>query len=156
MMPEAAAVISAARRVVGLAHTRDPKALADLEQAVDALDAKLATIGGPPSKEVQDRKWGAVVAGDEILSAKTGKWYEVGTTVRTPEGKMKVMIKGSPKPILRGTEEPVKVKRGVEGESVDILEVLFSGQTRPTVTRGSKEVGPMLKTKTEEEESDDE
>jgi hypothetical protein len=153
-MPEAAAVISAARAFMA-SNRRDPDDWVSLGEALEALDAKLASIGAEPSKEEQDRTWGEVVAGDEILSAKTKKWYEVHTSVRTPEGKMKIMIKKAPQPIVRPASDPVRVRRGVDGEAVDILEVLFSGQTRPTMIPAGKAIGPMIKTKEEEEEADD-
>jgi len=131
MMPEAAAVIQAARYFLENADVIGQWE-APLAEAVAALDAKLLTIGGPASKVEQDRTWGEVVAGDEILSTKTMKFYEVHTSVRQPDSKMKVMIKGAPKPILRPVGDPVRVRRGVDGEAVDILEVLFSGQTAPS------------------------
>lgn len=154
-MPEAAAVIEAARYFLANADVIG-RWEAPLQEALAALDAKVASIGDAPSKVEQDRTWGEVVAGDEILSAKTQKWYEVHTTVRTPEGRIKVMIKKAPQPIIRDASEPVKVRRGVDGEAVDIVEVLFSGTTRPTAAPVSKAIGPMIKTKEEEEETDDE
>ena len=156
MMPEAGAVIDAARAVWAL---QDYPTSGDMMDAVVALggalatlDAKLASAGGPPSKVEQDRTWGEVVAGDEILSAKTQRWYEIHTSVRTSDGKMKVMIKGSSKPIVRPVTDPVRVRRGVDGEAVDILEVLFSGQTAPTHAPVTKDAGPMLTDKVEDDE----
>jgi hypothetical protein len=157
MMPEVGAVLDAVR--VWLVAQDAPEDMTgpgrNIALAVAALDAKLATVGQAPSKVEQDRTWGEVVAGDEILSAKTGKFYEVVTSVKAAESKVKVMIKGSGKYILRPAADPIRIKRGVSGEVVDVLEVLFSGQTKPTIVRGSNDVGPMLKTKTEEEEADD-
>lgn len=148
MLPEAAAVIEAAR-----AWRADASASSlPLLEALAALDAKLASAGGPASKVEQDRTWGEVVAGDEILSERTQKWYEVHTSVRTPEGKMKVMIKKAPKPILRDVGDPVRVRRGVEGEAVDILEVLFSGTTSSTQAPVTKDAGPMLTDKVDDDE----
>jgi hypothetical protein len=151
-MPEAGAVIEAARRFLSGPLDGSDGAVAAMEEAVAALDAKLASLGSEPSRTEQDRTWGEVVAGDEVLSVKTGKWYEVGTTVRTTEGKAKIMIKGNPKPILRTPSDPVRLKRGVEGDAVDIVEVLFSGTTRATVTRGGGDAGPMLTDKVEDDD----
>jgi hypothetical protein len=139
MMPEAAVVIAAARVFIAGPLDGSDGAVAALEGALEALDAKLLTVGQEPSKEEQDRTWGEVVAGDEILSAKTNKFYEVHTSVRTDEGKMKVMIKGSPRFIVRNATDPVRVRRGVEGEAVDILEVLFSGPTAPSEVKSIEE-----------------
>lgn len=152
MMPEAGRVIDAARRVVSLATKRDPAALADLEAALEALDAKLATAGQEPTRAEQDRTWGEVVEGDEILSAKTQRWYEVIRTVTDGKGNIKVNIKGSPKPITRGVKDPVRIRRGMAGDAADILEVLWSAQTRPTETPVTKEAGPMLTDKVEDDE----
>lgn len=140
MLPEAAAVIQAAREFIAGTLDGADGAVAKLGLALDALDVKLERIGQEPSREEQDRTWGEVVAGDEILSAKTGRWYTVHTSVRmTAVPEMKVMIKGSAKPIQRPVGDPVRVRRGVEGESVDILEVLFSGQTQPSEIKSKDE-----------------
>lgn len=140
MLPEAAAVIQAAREFIAGTLDGADGAVAKLGLAIDALDLKLARIGQEGEKTEQDLTWGQVVAGDEILSAKTGRWYVVHTSVRMMDRpEMKVMIKGSPKPIQRPVGDPVKVKRGVDGEAVDILEVLFSGQTQPTEIKSKEE-----------------
>lgn len=144
MMPEAGRVIDAARAF--LAGTLDGAdgAIAAMEEAMAALDAKLAAAGHEPTREIQDRTWGDVVEGDEILSEKTQRWYEVTRSVAN-KGRIKVNIKGSPKPIERDRIDSVKVRRGVTGEAVDILEVLLSMQTKPTEV-GTVEAGPMLNT----------
>ena len=152
MMPEAGRVIDAARRVVSLATTRDPAALADLEAALDALDAKLYTAGHSVSKVEQDRTWGEVVAGDDIQSPKTMGWFEVNSTTRSHDGQIKVWIKGAPKPIIRNPREAVRLRRGVEGDAVDILEVLFSGTTSLTHAPVTRDAGPMLTDKVEDDD----
>ena len=150
-MPEAGRVIDAARRFLAGPLDGSDGAVAELEDAMAALDAKLARAGHEPSREEQDRTWGEVVEGDQILSVKTNRWYEVTRTVAN-KGKVKLNIKGSAKPIERERADPVKVRRGVTGEGMDILEVLWSAQTRPTYTPTSDEVGPMLTDKVEDDD----
>jgi hypothetical protein len=153
MMPEAGRVIDAARLVVSAlpGFTGRTEAIEALREALAALDAKLANAGHEPTREEQERTWGEVVEGDEILSPKTNRWYEITRTV-TNKGRVKLNIKGSPKPIERDRTDRVQVRRGVTGESMDILEVLWSAQTRPTETPVSKEAGPMLTEKVDDDE----
>ena len=133
MIPEVAAVVAAARASAA-AEPGDIQAWDALAKAVDALLIReTRAAGAGPTYEETDRTWGEVVVGDEILSVKTRKWYEVTASVLTQEGKMKVSIKGSTKPILRPPVDPVRVKRGVLGEATDLFQILFSG----TTVRGS-------------------
>jgi len=130
-MPEVGRVLDAARALCRGAtpwHYENADRLADLECALENLDARLNSAGSDPTKEIQDRVWGEVVEGDEILSDKTGKWYEVVRTVRSmDDATIKVNIKNVPhKPITRHVGAPVKLKRGVTGEAADVLEVLWS------------------------------
>lgn len=132
-MPEAGRVIDAARLVVSAmpGFSGQTEAIGALRDALEVLDARLASAGGEPTREEQDRTWGEVVAEDEILSVKTNRWYEVIRTVTDGKGNVKVNIKGSPKQIVRSVTDPVRVRRGVSGEAMDILEVLWSAQTGP-------------------------
>jgi hypothetical protein len=151
MMPEVGRVIDAVRAWASNGAVSRAAETSNLMDALAALDAKLATAGGPPTREEQDRKWGEVVEGDEILSVKTNRWYEVSRSVTDGKGNIKVNIKGAPKPIIRPVGEMTKIRRGVSGEAVDILEVLWSAQTRPTETPASSEVGPMLTDKVDDD-----
>lgn len=102
--------------------------------------------------EEQDRTWGEVAEGDEILSVKTGKWYPVSRTVVDDKaGTVKINIKNNPKPITRPVGDPVRLRRGMSGEAVDTFMILWSAQSRPESV-GTQEIGPMLGS--QEEESD--
>lgn len=153
-MPQVGRVLDAVRLFLSGPLDGSDGAVAGLEEAMAALDAKLATVGGPVSKVEQDRTWGEVVAGDEIQSAKTKGWFEVHTTVRMPSGQVKVMIKATPKPILRNPRDPVRLRRGIDGEALDIVEVLFSGTpvNREAHAPVSKDAGPMLTDKVEDDD----
>lgn len=129
--------------------------MAALMAAVDALEVRESRPGGVVTYEETERTWGEVVTGDEILSEKTRRWYEVTRSVTDDTtGKVKINIKGSPKPIVRGYLDPVKVKRGKLGDAADTFQLLWSGQTKTdsaiALSAGS---GPMMAA---EEESDDE
>lgn len=153
MMPEVGRVLDAARLVVSAlpGFTGRVDAIEALREAMEALDAKLALAGHEPSKVEQERAWGEVVAGDEILSAKTNRWYEVTRMIKDGKGRVKVNILGSPKPITREIMERTMVRRGVMGEAADILETLWSMQTRPDVIASKEEDVPLA----EEAKDDD-
>lgn len=160
MIPEHAAVVAAAEAMVdngwsGGAAEHDA-ALRALTEAVEALRMRRSRPAGQPTYEEQDRTWGEVVIGDEILSEKTGKWYEViRSVVDERAGTIKVNIKNVPhKPIIRPIGDPVKLKRGVSGDAADLFQLLWSdtytlGAAAKADSTGS---GPMI---TEQEESDE-
>lgn len=82
--------------------------------------------------------WGLVVESDEIWSERTERWYVVSGSVRIKDtDTVKVFIggrqAGPPKPI----KEMVLVRRGPTGDAVDVLQLIFSGQTMPD-TEGTK------------------
>jgi hypothetical protein len=155
-MPEVGRVLDAARRMVAVGWTGGAEdhdgALKALGEAMTALDAKLARAGHEPTWEEQERAWGEIVAGDQILSAKTNRWYEITRMVKDGKGNVKLNIKGSPKPITRPIAERTAVRRGVTGEAVDIMETIWSMQTRPDEAPRSVDVGPMLTDKVDDDE----
>jgi hypothetical protein len=144
MIPEVGAVLVAAKAVVDsmAGFTPRAEAMVALTEAVEALAIRETRAAGGPTYEEQDRTWGEVVVQDEILSDKTGKWYEVTGSGLTKEGKMKVSIKGSTKPILRDPVDPVRVKRGVMGDAADLFQLLWSG----TTIRGAAVAAHMAET----------
>lgn len=144
MIPEVGAVIVAAKAVVDSMAGFSPRAEAiqALTEAVEALAIRETRAAGGPTYEETDRTWSEVVVQDEILSEKTGKWYEVTASGLASEGKMKVSIKGSTKPILRTPGDPVRVKRGVMGDAVDTFQLLWSG----TTIRGAAVAAHMAET----------
>jgi hypothetical protein len=163
VIPEVAAVVEAARRMVdsvgdptkGLGPG-DEYAYRALVEAVEALEIRASRPAGAVTYEETDRTWGEVVVQDEILSEKTQRWYEVTRSVMAPDGAtIKVNIKGSVKPIIRPVSDPVRLKRGVMGDSVDTLELLFSGtyalgQHRADAVTGT---GPMIQSHEETQEA---
>jgi hypothetical protein len=129
MTPEAAAVLNAAEAFY--ASPDDPATRTRLDESVRALQERKARAAGTPTQEESDRPWAEVVVGDDILSAKTGKFYEVTYSVADlSTGKIKVGIKGNSKPILRNPQDMIRVKRGVLGDASDLLELLWSGQNK--------------------------
>src|SRR6185369_1305454 len=110
MMPEVGRVLDAARHFLAGPLDGSDGAVAKLEEAMAALDAKLANAGKEPSHQDQERAWGEVVAGDEILSPKTNRWYEVSRVVKMPAGKVKLNIVGSPKPLTREVMDRTMVR----------------------------------------------
>lgn len=163
MIPEVAAVVEAAGAMVDAcgAWTNglgpgDEYPYRALVEAVEALRMRASRPVGAVTYEEQDRTWGEATAGDEILSTKTGRWYEVANSVRTPDGNIKLNIKGSAKPIIRPVGDPVKIKRGVLGDAADTLELLWSGPHNLGAARTeTKDVGPMIKSTEETEEEDE-
>ena len=153
MIPEVAAVVAAAKAWAAIRpQGTDGTPLGVLYDAVEALEIRESRPAGAVTHEEQERTWGEVVAGDEILSVKTHKWYEVDrATVDDQTGNVKVNIKGSTKPIVRKSTDPVKVKRGKLGDGADLFQLLWSGQFRPEEVAATG-IGPMM---TEEETPDD-
>jgi hypothetical protein len=157
MIPEVAAVVRAAKDLCsGGGWTPDDSARrVALEEAVDALLVRESRPAGSVTHEETDRTWGEVVAQDEILSAKTNRWYEVtNSALNETAGTIKINIKGSPKPIIRPIGDPVRVKRGELGDAADLMTLLWSGthtlgQFRTDVTTG---VGPMIQSHEETQE----
>jgi hypothetical protein len=122
MIPEVAAVIAAAEAYVDNSGSRT-----ELIQAVEALREQRNRPAGQTAKEEQDRTWGEVVVDDEILSVKTGRWYEVTRSVMNHEtGIVKVNVKGNPNPITRPASDLVRLRRGTSGDAVDSFELLWS------------------------------
>jgi hypothetical protein len=75
--------------------------------------------------------WGLVVEGDQIYSDRTKKWYSVtGSSAVTGTTKIKVFINGRAIP-LQESKDIVRVRRGPTGDAVDVLQLIFSGQTMP-------------------------
>ena len=151
MIPEVAAVLKAAEEFVdGTLDGADGK-LAALEYAVEAYRVRATRPAGAVTYEETDRTWGEVIVGDEILSAKTNRWYEVRQSVVDEKaGTIKINIKGSLKPIIRPIGDPVKLKRGVLGDATDTLQLLWSGVNQPEHV-GTTGAGPMI---TEQEEGE--
>jgi hypothetical protein len=152
MMPEVGRVLDAARHVADSyrGHDGNGPAMVLLIETLDALDAKLANVGGEPAYEEHERTWGELVAGDQILSTKTQRWYEVDRMVKDGKGNVKINIKGNAKPIVRPVGDKTMVRRGVNGDAMDILETLWSMQTRPDDIPTAGGTGPMIGEETEE------
>jgi hypothetical protein len=95
-----------------------------LVAAVEALQAERADPDAPTEREIT---WGQVVAGDEIYSPKTDRWYEVTRAVHPGNGKSKINAKGIPKPLQPDSAALIKVRRGETGVAVDMFaSVLWS------------------------------
>lgn len=153
VIPEAAAVIAAAEAFV---DNGGPSFNAALTEAVEAFRMRRSRPVGAVTYEEQNRVWGEVVEGDEILSAKTNRWYEViRTVVNERDSTIKVSIKNAPhKPIIRPIGDPVRVKRGVAGDAVDLFQLLWSDSYDPRGIHRAASItgtGPVI---TEEEDSD--
>lgn len=71
-------------------------------------------------------EWRDVVAGDELKSVKTGRFYPVTRTQALVGGKTSIVVAG--KPIVRPTESEPRavVKRGPDGQAVDVFIQVFS------------------------------
>jgi hypothetical protein len=153
MIPEVAEVVAAAK---AYAHSgQDVGGRGRLLAAVDALEIRESRAAGGPTYEEEDREWGEVVVGDEILSVKTNRWYEVTRTVTDGTGKVKVNIKGAPQPIVRKITDPVKVKRGVLGDAADLFTILWSADTGSARTVATQGVEPLPAEVTSDEEDTD-
>lgn len=75
--------------------------------------------------------WSLVVEGDQIYSERTKKWYPVtGSSTIKGTTKIKVFINGRAIPLQEARDE-VRVRRGPTGDAVDVLHLVFSGQTMP-------------------------
>lgn len=74
--------------------------------------------------------WKMIVEGDQIFSAKTGRWYEVrGMVSIKGTSKVKIFAKGIPKAFEREADQTTRVRRGPTGDAVDVFQIIFSGQT---------------------------
>jgi len=150
MTPGERVVVAAAERLAALGdgsinYLSD---FTDLEDAVAALRAERA---GKPATELHehDLTYGQVVEGDQILSARVGKWYEVTATVALPNGKVRITMPktGSVKLGRKPDHEfnagdPVRLRRGETGQAVDMFaSVLWSV---PTGRRDAPEPEPGL------------
>lgn len=95
-----------------------------LIDAIDALEAERTTA----EPDVSERTWAEVVEGDEIFSARTGKWYEVTEAREQPGGRRAVHVKGLPKILKPKGADPVRVRRGPTGDAVDVVNsIMISG-----------------------------
>lgn len=75
--------------------------------------------------------WGLVVEGDQIYSDRTKKWYPVtGSSAVKGTTKIKVFVNGRAI-ALQEAKDTVRVRRGPTGDAVDVLQLIFSGQTMP-------------------------
>jgi hypothetical protein len=149
MIPEVAAVVAAAEAFASSGVYSSAPEHRALMAAVEAYRMRATRPAGQVTHEETDRTWGEVVTGDEILSSKTNRWYEVrNSVIDATAGTIKINIRGTVKPIIRKLGDPVKVKRGVMGDAVDTLDILWSGITVSdrAATTGA---GPMI---TEQEE----
>lgn len=146
MIPEVAAVVRTALAYVDSSLTSDTsEEWAALLEAVEAYRMRESRPAGAVTYEETDRTWGEVVTGDEILSAKTMRWYEViRTVIDEKAGTIKLNIQGSPKPIIRPLSDPVKVKRGVMGDTADLFTILWSGTHTLGQHADTTGTGPML------------
>jgi len=160
MIPEIAAVVAAAETMVDKGWTggaaEHDGALRALTEAVETLRMRRSRPAGAVTHEEEPRTWGEVVIGDEILSERTGRWYEViRSVVDEAKGTIKVNIKNAPaKPIIRPMGDPVRVRRGVLGDTADLFQLLWSD----TYTLGAAAkaeatgTGPMITSEEEEQE----
>jgi hypothetical protein len=114
-----------------------------LREALEALVAERA--GKTPAELVEvDITYGQVVEGDEILSPKLGRWYEVTAVVAQANGKVRVTMPKTGRPAGQGKPQrnawhdfdptaAVRVRRGETGQAVDMFaSVLYSGASRVT------------------------
>lgn len=121
MNPLERAVIEAARTVrrEGAFARDEIDALMDVVDRLDAYersqDPRILTI-----------PWRQVVAGDELKSVKTGRFYPVTETLALARGQVRLTVAG--KQITRPTkEEPeATVRRGPDGQAVDVFVSVFS------------------------------
>jgi hypothetical protein len=82
----------------------------------------------------QETTWGMIVEGDQIYSEVTKKWYPVtgsvsirGTTL------IKVFVNGRQAGPPKEAADKVRVRRGPTGQAVDVIHLVFSGQTMPDI-----------------------
>jgi len=96
--------------------------------------------------------WGMVVEGDEIKSAKTGRWYAVSST-STSRTDARIRLIGVAKTLIRPLRDEVPAgthRRGPAGEAVDLFVVAFSGPNRP-IEVVDEAAGPTLSERIEDE-----
>jgi len=126
--PAERAVIAAARRLVeGNPYNiiQNDRTAMNLAEAVDALDATEHPADGGP-REIPIT-WGQLVAGDELWSARAGKWFEVLET-KAVGGETEARLTGVGKPFRQPSDTPAKVRRSPMGEAVDLFAtVIWSG-----------------------------
>lgn len=82
-----------------------------------------------PMKQEKPIPWGLVVESDEVYSERTGRWYRVDKTVRMG-ARVKVWAAGQGKawPLMEARDK-VLVRRGPTGDAVDMIQIIFSGET---------------------------
>lgn len=121
------AVIEAARsHVKALESGQGPTGQRALVDAVCALQVH-ERAQEPAVKAIA---WHEVTEGDQLRSAKNGRFYPVLKTLRVRGGKFEITIDlaGTSKAIVRPTaEEPdATVRRGLAGSAVDVFVNVFS------------------------------
>jgi hypothetical protein len=138
MTPAERVVVEAAVRWVQSLPTPLPDSAAPrLIDVRDAVDALLAERAGPRPATVP-LTWGQVVEGDQLYRApnggpaqpgQPGNWHEVlQTGLLGNHGRVRIHVKGLPRPIEPEAHKPVIVRRGKTGQAVDALGgVLWSG-----------------------------
>lgn len=71
--------------------------------------------------------WRDLVADDEVLSVKTGRWYTV-QRLQNGDGTTRVRFAGIAKSITKPATEPAgEVRRSDTGQAVDLLTDAFPG-----------------------------
>lgn len=143
MTPAERVVVEAALRWHAERHVPGSITGGELYKAVNALLAERADPATPKERELT---WGQAVVGDEILSDRTRRWYEV-TNVVGPGvldgGRVKLWLKGLPKPVQPKAADPVKLRRGEMGKVVDVFaSVLWSGQSAPDASEAEEMPAP--------------
>lgn len=76
--------------------------------------------------------YGQLVEGDQLLSAKTGRWYEV-TNVSTTTAEARIRLAGVGPLLIKPIKEEIPqdmVRRGKTGDAMDLFITIFSGEKR--------------------------
>jgi hypothetical protein len=126
------AVIEAARAYV----SSDPYNLigSESDPAPVALARAVKSLDRATDPEIREVSWHLVAEGDQVRSAKNGKFYPVLSVLKVRGGTRVVIQAGTTQvPIQRPTpQEPMAfVKRGAAGAAVDVfVNVFSSGETR--------------------------
>jgi hypothetical protein len=114
------AVIEAAREVAAWSVSAK---LAAAVAALDKHEAEQAAAG------IKDLPWREVVVGDRLRGG-SGAFYPVTATLAIAGGKARVTVAlpTGPKELMRPTEKAPRatVKRGPDGEAVDVFVSVFS------------------------------
>lgn len=114
------AVIEAAR---AWRHSFDQRDIDRLLDTIDALDAYERS----QEPRVLTVPWRQVVAGDELKSVKTGRFYPVTATQALTRGQVRLTIDGKQEITRPTKEEPeATVRRGPDGQAVDVFVNVFS------------------------------